>query len=336
VKRLRPGNVATERTEQASSTPEPALAASALRPGPARWFGGDRRLYFLEREGPLASLMLLPSIVYILGLVAIPFGLSIAYSLSTASVGKPAIHWAGLSNFISAVHDATFRHSLLNSAIITLVSLVAIVILSTILALALSKDFHGKWFARFLILLPWTTPVAITAVIMLRMFDNIYSPIDWVLERVGLINTNLDWFGHGHLALTTIIIVEVWRITPLAAVITMAGLLSVPHEITEQAEVDGAGFWRKMFEITLPLTAPIISVAVLFGAIFIFTDLTLVYVLTRGGPIDATQIIPTWAFFKGIEGGDLAGGAAIALFLFPVLLALAVFILSAVRRSEVA
>jgi multiple sugar transport system permease protein len=279
--------------------------------------------------------MLLPSIVYILGLVAIPFALSIAYSLSTATIGNPAIHWRGLGNFVDAVHDPTFRHSLFNSIVITVISLAIILVLSTVLAMVLAKEFHGKWLVRLLVLLPWTTPVSLTAVIMLWIFDSIYSPIDWTLQHVGLTSTSLDWLGHGHLALAAVIGVQVWRITPLAAVITMAGLLSVPQEVTEQAEIDGAGFWRKMFEITLPLILPVIAVALLFGAIFIFTDLTIVYVLTAGGPINATQILPTWSFFKGIQGGDLAGGAAIALFLFPVLLAFAILILVFVRRAEV-
>ncbi|MGH9061685.1 MAG: carbohydrate ABC transporter permease, partial [Acidimicrobiales bacterium] len=291
--------------------------------------------YLLEREGPLASLMLAPSIVYIVGLVAVPFGLAIAYSLSTATIGNPSIHWAGLSNFISVVHDPIFQRSLVNSAIITVVALAIIVVLSTILAMVLSKDFHGKWIVRLLVLLPWTTPVSLTAIIMLWMFDNLFSPIDWVLEQLGLINHSLNWLGSSHLAVAAVILIQVWRITPLAAVITMAGLLSVPGDLLEQAEIDGAGFWRQMFEITLPLTFPLIAVAVLFGAILIFTDLTVVYVLTRGGPINATQIIPTWSFFKGIQGGDLASGAAIALFLFPVLLAFAVLILNAARRSVV-
>ncbi|MGH9065728.1 MAG: carbohydrate ABC transporter permease [Acidimicrobiales bacterium] len=304
------------------------------RTGPPRGEGRPRR-YLLEREGPLASLMLLPSIVYIIGLVAIPFGLAIAYSLSTATIGSPSIHWAGLSNFISVVHDPTFIRSLINSAVITLISLAIIVVLSTILAIVLSKEFHGKWIVRFLVLLPWTTPVSLTAIIMLWMFDSLHSPIDWVLEQLGFIHQSLNWLGSPHLAVAAVVLIQVWRITPLAAVITMAGLLSVPDDLVEQAEVDGAGFWRKMLEITLPLTFPLIAVAVLFGAILIFTDLTVVYVLTRGGPINATQIIPTWSFFTGIEGGDLASGAAIALFLFPVLLAFAVLILTAARRSEV-
>lgn len=331
MKRPRSGTLAAG--DAALEVGAPALRPSRRSRGPAPPQG--RRLHLFEREGPLASLMLLPSIVYIIGLVAVPFALAIAYSLSTATVGNTALHWAGLSNFVAAVHDPTFRKSLVNSAVITGISLVFIVILSTILAFVLSKQFHGKWFVRLLVLLPWTTPVSLTSVVMLWMFDSIYSPIDWVLRHLGLISGSLDWLGHAHLALAAVIGVQVWRITPLAAVITMAGLLSVPHEVEEQAEIDGAGFWRKMFEVTLPLTLPLIAVAVLFGAIFIFTDLTVVFVLTRGGPIDATQIIPTWSFFKGIQGGDLAGGAAIALFLFPVLLAFAVLILVAVRRAEV-
>ncbi|MDN5916060.1 MAG: sugar ABC transporter permease [Pseudonocardia sp.] len=294
-----------------------------------------RRRSVLDREGPLASLLLLPSIVYILGLVAIPFFLAIAYSLSTATVGDPSLHWAGLTNFRRALADPVFVTSLLNSVVMTLISLACVVVLATVLALVLSKDFRGKWVFRFLVLLPWTTPVSLVSILWLWMFDTLYSPIDWVLRTLGIIDGNVNWLGNPTTAFAAVVIAQVWRITPLAAVIVLAGLLSVPREVDEQAEIDGAGFWRKTFQITLPLTLPIIAVATLFGGILIFTDLTTVYVLTRGGPVNATQILPTWAFFKGIEGGDLGQGAAIALFLFPVLLAFAVLILRAVRRSEV-
>ena len=131
------------------------------------------------------------------------------------------------------------------------------------------------------------------------------------------------------------IVVHVWRLVPLAAVIMMAGLVAIPHDVQEAAEVDGAGFWRRMFEVTIPLTMPIIAVSALFGAILTFTDMTVVYVLTRGGPTNSTQVLASWAFFRGIEGGDVGQGAAIALFLFPLLLAAAIAILRAVRRMEV-
>ena len=313
-------------TEPVGQTPEPTRK-------PART--GRRPRYLLAREGPLAALMLLPSIVYIIALVAVPFFLAIAYSLSSATIGNPSMHWVGLRNFKRAVANPVFGEALLNNVLMTLISLVGVVILATILAMVLSKDFHGKWIVRLLVLLPWTTPVALSSILWLWMFDSLYSPIDWVLRNLGLIDGSMNWLGNPVPAFAAVIITQIWRITPLAAVIVMAGLLSVPTEVEEQSEIDGAGFWRKMFEVTLPLTMPVIAVATLFGGILIFTDMTTVYVLTRGGPINATQVLPTWAFFTGIEGADLAQGAAIALFLFPVLLAFAVLILRAVRRTDV-
>jgi multiple sugar transport system permease protein len=133
----------------------------------------------------------------------------------------------------------------------------------------------------------------------------------------------------------SIIAVHVWRIVPVATVIIMAGLMAIPSDINDAVEVDGAGFWRKLWEINIPLTLPITAVAVLFGAILTFADMTVVFILTRGGPTQSTQVLSSWAFFKGIEGGDLAQGAAVALFLFPLLLAAAIAILRAVRHREV-
>ena len=135
--------------------------------------------------------------------------------------------------------------------------------------------------------------------------------------------------------MSSVISVQTWRIVPVAAVIIMAGLSAIPDEINEAARVDGAGFWRSLFEITIPLTLPVMAVATLFGAIVVFTDMAVVFVLTRGGPVDSTQVLASWAFFRGIQGGDLAQGAAIALFLFPVLVVFAALILRSARRMEV-
>ena len=135
--------------------------------------------------------------------------------------------------------------------------------------------------------------------------------------------------------MASIIIVQIWRIVPLATVIILAGLTSIPQDIHDAAAVDGAGFWRHLFQITFPLLMPITLVAVLFGVIFTFTDLIVVFVLTRGGPYDTTQVLASWAFFTGIQGGDLAGGAAVSLFLFPVLVAVAIVFLRSASRTEV-
>jgi multiple sugar transport system permease protein len=135
--------------------------------------------------------------------------------------------------------------------------------------------------------------------------------------------------------MASVIAVHTWRIVPLAAVIILAGRAAIPDDIHDAADIDGAGFWRKLWEIILPLTLPVIAVAILFGAVLTIADMTVVYVLTRGGPVNATQVLASWAFFKGIEGGNLAQGAAVALFLLPLLIAAAIAILRAVKRMVV-
>src|SRR5438067_3182932 len=287
--------------------------------------------------------MLAPAVLYIVALVGLPLVLAIAYSVSDIKVGHQALDFVGLRNFRNVWHDHVFREALKNTILFTVVSQVLVLVLAKILALAPVADFRGKWFFRFLILLPWTTPIALGAIAWLWLLDSIFSPIDWVLRDVGLLGpgkllgpaNNLFWLAKADLARASVVIVHVWRMLPLATVILLAGLTSIPQDIKDAAAVDGAGFWRQLFQITIPLTAPIMAVAVLFGAIFTFTDMTVVYVLTKGGPINSTQVLASWAFLRGIQGGDLAQGAAIALFFLPVLAVVAVVVLRLARRIEV-
>jgi multiple sugar transport system permease protein len=297
-----------------------------------------------DRDGALAWLFLMPSVVYIVGLVAIPFALAVGFAVSDVTAGDPSFDFVGARNFTAIFHDPVFWRSLRNTLVFTAISMVLIVVLGKVLANILVADFRGKWVVRFLVLLPWTTPVALAAIAWLWLLDSIYSPIDWVLRSVGLLgspgallgpDSNEYWLGEPALAMGSVIAVHVWRLTPLAAVIMMAGLIAIPRDVDEAARVDGAGYWRRMFEVTIPLVLPVAAVAALFGAIFTFTDMAVVDVLTNGGPNNSTQVLTSWAFFRGIDGGDVGQGAAIALFLFPMLLAGAVAILRAVRRLEV-
>ncbi|WP_219416881.1 carbohydrate ABC transporter permease [Pseudonocardia nigra] len=288
-----------------------------------------------DRDGVLAWLLLSPAVVYVVALVGVPFGLAVAFSLSDVTGGDPSFDWVGFRNFARIFEDPIFWRSLRNTFVFTAVSMLLIVVFGKILANVLVAEFRGRWIVRFLVLLPWTTPVALSTITWLWLLDSVFSPIDWVLRQLGLIQSNMYWLGQPVLAMGSVIAVHVWRLVPLAAVIMMAGLLSIPRDVQEQAAVDGAGFWRRMFEITIPLTAPVIAISALFGAIFTFTDMTVVYVLTRGGPTNETQVLASWAFFRGIEGSDIGQGAAIALFLFPLLLAAAIAILRVVRRMEV-
>jgi multiple sugar transport system permease protein len=294
-----------------------------------------RRRGIADRDGVLSWLLLAPAVVYILALVAVPFVLAVAFSFSDVTGGDPSFDWVGLLNFERIFADPVFWRSVRNTFVFTAVSMVFIVLFGKVLANILIADFRGRWIVRFCVLLPWTTPVALSTITWLWLLDSVFSPIDWVLRNLGIIQSNMFWLGQPALAMVSVIAVHVWRLVPLAAVIMMAGLLSIPKDVQEQAAVDGAGYWRRMFEVTIPLTAPVIAISALFGAVFTFTDMTVVYVLTRGGPTNETQVLASWAFFKGIEGSDVAQGAAIALFLFPLLLAAAIAILRAVRGMEI-
>jgi multiple sugar transport system permease protein len=292
------------------------------------------RARLADREGLLAPLFLLPAVVYIIALVAIPLLLALAFAFSDVTVGDPSLNWVGLRNFDAIFDDPVFWRALRNTMIFTVISMALTIVLAKALAMLLLANFRFKWLVRFLVLLPWTTPIALAAVAWLWMLDSVYSPIDWVLRSLGFIESNVYWLGKDELAMASVIAVHTWRIVPLAAVIILAGLISIPDDIKDAAAIDGAGFWRKLWEVTLPLTLPVIAVATLFGAVLTFTDMSVVYILTRGGPENATQVLPSYAYLKGIGSGDLAQGAAIALFLFPLLLAAAIAILRSVKRME--
>jgi multiple sugar transport system permease protein len=301
--------------------------------------------FWFDRESVLGPLLLLPAVIYIIALVGVPLVLAVLYSLSDATIGDQSIDFVGLKNFQEALANATFRTALYNTFLFTIVSQIVVILLANILALVLSADFNGKRLVRFLVLLPWTTPIALGVLGWLWTLDSVYSPIDYVLRQVGLLGVGSplgpDWYGTNALWLAypdrarfSVILIQIWRTLPLATVILLAGLTAIPQDIKDAANVDGAGFFRQLFAIRLPLLLPIMAVAVLYGIVFTFTDLIVVYILTRGGPVDATQVLATWAYFKGIEGGNLGQGAAIAIFLFPVLVGVAALMLRLAKRAE--
>jgi multiple sugar transport system permease protein len=304
------------------------IATTAPRAGGSRLVDNERWLW---------RAMLAPAIVYIVLLVGFPFFLSIYYSLSSVTVASREAHFVGLENFRRVMDNPTFWLSLRNTIIITIVSQFFTLVLANILAMALIADFRGKWLVRLLILLPWVAPISLGAIGWLWIYVSIYSIINWTARAVGILGPDQwpIWLGDPILAKISIIVLNVWRLLPLATVIILAGLTSIPQDIHDAAQVDGAGFWRHHLQITAPLVLPITLVALLFGIIFTFTDMIIVFVLTRGGPYDTTQVIASWAFFTGIQAGDLAGGAAISLFMFPVLALVAVVFLRLARRTEV-
>lgn len=299
--------------------------------------GPRRERYLLDSERLLGPALMAPAVVYLLLVVGYPLVLAFVYAFSDATTGSQSLHFVGFQTFIAAVQDPVFLTTLRNTFVFTAISQALVVIFSTILAFVLTANFRGRWFVRFLVLLPWTTPVALSAVIWLWMLDSIFSPFDWFAQLLHIVppGGHIVFLGQSDLAMASVIALQTWRILPLATVILMAGLSAIPAEVSDAAEVDGAGFWRRLFGITLPLLSPVITVALLFGIVFTFTDMAGVFVLTGGGPGNATQVLASWAFYKGINGGNLAVGAADALIMFPVLLGLAAILLRIANRAEV-
>ena len=299
--------------------------------------GRRRDRYLLDRERLLGPALMAPAVVYLLLVVAYPLVLAFVYAFSDVTTGSQSLHFVGFQTFIAAVKDPVFLTTLRNTALFTAATQLLVVLLSTVLAFVLTANFRGRWFVRFLILMPWTTPIALSAVIWLWMLDSIFSPFDWFAQMLGIVppGGHVVFLGTDGLAMGSIIALQTWRILPLATVILMAGLSAIPAEVSDAAEVDGAGFWRRLFGITLPLLSPVMTVALLFGIVFTFTDMAAVFVLTGGGPGNATQVLASWAFYKGINGGNLAVGAADALIMFPVLLGLAALLLRIASRAEV-
>ncbi|HUJ40605.1 MAG TPA: sugar ABC transporter permease [Candidatus Acidoferrales bacterium] len=285
----------------------------------------------------LGAAMFGPAILYIVLLIGAPFALAVFYAFSDARIGSTELHYVGLENFRSILHSPTFRQAVQNSIVFTVSAIVIVVIASTILSLALEVPFRGRGMIRFLILLPWVAPVSLGTIGWKWILDSIYSVITWVLVYFHFFspyNTPM-WLGEPHLAMASVVCVHCWRLIPFATVVMLAGSSAIPKEIPEAAGIDGAGYFRTLFWIKIPMMLPIINVAVLFSTIFTFTDMTVVYILTDGGPFDSTQTLPNLAFATGIQGSDLAAGAAISLFLVPVLVAVAYFMLRVAHRAEV-
>ena len=293
--------------------------------------------HLLDRENVLGPVMLAPLLLYLAALVGFPLVMVIVYAFSDASIGSDTFSFVGLQTFQRTLADPVFQVSLRNTVVFTVLAQVIVIVLATILGFVLTADFRGKWLVRFLVLLPWTTPVALSALSWLWMLDSLFSPFNWILGQLHVIDpgTPVAWLGQDNLAVASVVGLQAWRTLPLAAVILMAGLTSIPPELNEQAGVDGAGFWRRFFDITMPLLAPIMMVAILFGIIATFTDMAVVYILTRGGPGNATQVLGSWSFYTGIQGGSLAQGAAIGVFMFPVLVGVSFLMLRRASQTDV-
>jgi multiple sugar transport system permease protein len=278
-------------------------------------------------------LLVLPAVIYVLALVGFPLVLGIWYSLTDVTVAREG-HFIGLKNFLDATRDPTFRLAVRNTLVIGIVSTFAKITLSVALAFLMLGAFPGRRVVRALFVLPWTVPIALSTIGWKWMFHSQYSVINWLLLKVGLIDQGIQWLGTPVAAMAAVILVSTWRAVPFGAITVLAGLTAVPSDVVDAARIDGANWWARFQKVIVPIIAPILFIAVLFDLIFTLTELTVVYLLTGGGPVDQTQVMANYALQVGIAGSQLGLGAAIALFLLPAQLLLTVLALRAIARRE--
>ena len=289
----------------------------------------------LEDERWLAALLLLPTMVLLGLFIAYPFVRGILLSVSSARVGIPG-EWVGFDNFSRLLSDPIFYLVVRNTVWYTFITTIFKLALGLWLALLLNRDFKFKAFTRAFILLPFIIPTVLSTFAWKWMFDPTFSVLNWMLYKAGFIGRSggLNWLGDGDLAMWSIIVVNIWRGVPFFAISLMAGLQTISPDLGEAAAIDGAKPLQRFWYITWPLLLPVTMVVVLFSVIQTFADFQIVYVMTGGGPANATHLFATYAYQLGVGTGLLSQGAAISLAMFPILFAIVIVQLLYIRRVE--
>jgi multiple sugar transport system permease protein len=279
---------------------------------------------FLENRNALGLLFMLPAGALLLVFLTYPLGLGTWLGFTDAKIGRPGA-WIGLENFEFLFGDSVARLSLFNTFFYTIVASILKFALGLWLALLLNHHIPFKAFIRAIVLLPFIVPTALSAIAFWWIYDSQFSVVSWVLTRLGLIHEYIDFLGEPWLARLSTIAANVWRGVPFVAITLLAGLQTIAPSLYEAAALDGASDWQKFRHVTLPLLTPIIAVVMTFSVLFTFTDFQLIYVLTRGGPLNATHLMATLSFQRAIPGGALGEGAALATAMVPFLLAAILF-----------
>jgi multiple sugar transport system permease protein len=297
----------------------------------------SRYRFLMDRREVLGSFLVAPAVLYVLLLVGVPFLLAVYYSVSAYTIYDPSWRFVGLANFAQILRNPVFLQTLGNTFLFTFGSQALGLVLGKFGAFLLLRPFPGRKIVRALIVLPWVVPIALATVAWQWMFDSLYSVINWTMIALGVLTREdaPNWLGTPHLAMLCIIVVNAWRFFPFAIVIFLAGITSVPQDVIDAATVDGAGFWRRNYQIIMPMIFPIVAIGLIFGIVFTFTDLSIVLLLTNGGPVGSTSVLGFEGFQVGIVSGDVSHGAAISLFMLPVLFIVVIGMLRFIRRRDI-
>ena len=272
----------------------------------------------IEREGVFCWLMLAPGVLFLLAFVAYPFFYGIYLSLQERPVAAAGT-FVGLANFAALAADPVFWKVSSNTFIYTTVTTVLKMVGGLAMALVINQSFRGKNLARAFLLLPFIVPTVLSTIAWMWILDPTFSVVNWLLLHAGLIKQGISWLGNSTLAMVSIITVNTWRGLPFYGITLLAGLQTISPDLYEAAAIDGASAWQRFCHVTLPVLKPVLIIVTMFSVIFTFSDFQLVYVLTGGGPANATHLFATYAFNIGMSAGQLGLGAAVALAMLPPL-----------------
>jgi len=287
----------------------------------------------MESRNALGLAFLLPAAVILLLFLTYPLGLGVYLGFTDTRLGRPGI-WIGAENYEFLYEDSIFWLSVFNTILYTTVASIFKFGLGLWLALLLNRHLPFKAFLRAIVLLPWVVPTVLSGIAFWWIFDAQFSVISWALIKIGLIDTPINFLGDVANARASVIAANIWRGIPFVAITLLAGLQTIPQSLYEAAVLDGASNWQRFRWITLPMLSPIIAVVMTFSVLFTFTDFQLIYVLTRGGPLNATHLMATLSFQRAIPGGQLGEGAAIASAMIPFLLAAVMFSYFGLQRQR--
>lgn len=287
----------------------------------------------LNDRNVLGLLFMLPAAALLIVFLSYPLGLGVWLGFTDTKVGREGI-WIGIENYEFLWTDSVFRLSVFNTFLYTIVASVFKFALGLWLALLLNKHIPFKSFIRAIVLLPFIVPTVLSAIAFWWIYDAQFSVVSWLLTKLGWIDQYINFLGEPNLARMSTIIANIWRGVPFVAICLLAGLQTISPALYEAAAIDGATAWQQFWHITLPMLSPIIAVVMTFSVLFTFTDFQLIWVLTRGGPINATHLMATLSFQRAIPGGALGEGAAIATAMIPFLLAAILFSYFGLQRRK--
>ena len=281
----------------------------------------------------LGLLFMLPAAVFLIGFLTYPLGLGVWLGFTDTRIGRPGI-FIGVENYEFLFDDSVFWLAVFNTLLYTFVASVLKFVLGLWLALILNEHLPFKSFFRAIVLLPWVVPTVLSALAFWWIYDAQFSIVSWSLMKMGLIDQPINFLGDPTNARASVIAANVWRGIPFVAISLLAGLQTIPVSLQEAASLDGATAWKRFRYVTLPMLTPIIAVVMTFSVLFTFTDFQLIYVLTKGGPVNATHLMATLSFQRAIPGGQLGEGAAIAVAMIPFLLAAILFSFFGLQRRK--